>query len=195
MDILLWIVAILLVLVGIAGTVLPMLPGVPIVFGGLLLAAWIDGFAHVGWPVLLALGVLTVVSLIADAAAASLGAKRAGAGRAAAVGAAIGTLVGLFFGLPGLLFGAFAGAAYLGLYTSTKAALWNLTRTMAKEWGPLGVRVNAIAPGPFDTDMMAPTLGMADFHDQIVDSTIMKRIAEPVEVVGPVIDRASVDRG
>jgi len=110
-DILLWIVAILLVLVGIAGTVLPMLPGVPIVFGGLLLAAWIDGFAHVGWPVLLALGVLTVVSLIADAAAASLGAKRAGAGRAAAVGAAIGTLVGLFFGLPGLLFGAFAGAA------------------------------------------------------------------------------------
>ena len=111
MEILLWIVAILLVLVGIAGTVLPMLPGVPIVFAGLLLAAWIDGFAHVGWPVLVTLGGLTVLSLIVDAAAASLGAKRAGAGRAAAVGAAVGSLVGLFFGLPGLLFGAFAGAA------------------------------------------------------------------------------------
>jgi uncharacterized protein YqgC (DUF456 family) len=110
-DILLWIVAILLVLVGIAGTVLPMLPGVPIVFAGLLLAAWIDEFAHVGWPVLLTLGGLTVLSLIVDAAAASLGARRAGAGRAAAVGAAVGSLVGLFFGLLGLLLGAFAGAA------------------------------------------------------------------------------------
>ncbi len=111
MEILLWIVAILLVLVGIAGTLLPMLPGVPIVFAGLLLAAWLDAFAHVGWPVLVTLGGLTVLSLIVDAAAASLGARRAGAGRAAAVGAAVGTLVGVFFGLPGILLGAFAGAA------------------------------------------------------------------------------------
>lgn len=83
--------------------------------------------------------------------------------------------------------GAFAGAEYLGLYTASKAALWNLTRTMAKEWGPLGVRVNAIAPGPFDTDMMAPTFEIPEFHERIVDATILRRIAEPVEVVGPAL--------
>jgi uncharacterized protein YqgC (DUF456 family) len=111
MDILLWLIAAALVLVGLAGTLLPVLPGVPLVFGGLLLAAWIDGFAHVGWPVLLALGVLAALSLVVDVAASSLGAKRAGAGRAAMLGAALGALVGLFFGPAGLLIGPFLGAA------------------------------------------------------------------------------------
>lgn len=87
--------------------------------------------------------------------------------------------------------GAFAGAAYLGLYTSAKAALWNLTRTMAKEWSPLGVRVNAIAPGPFDTDMMAATLAVPEFHRQIVASTLLRRIAEPSEIVGAALLLAS----
>jgi len=120
MEILLWTAAVVLVVVGVAGTVLPLLPGVPVVFAGLLLAAWIGHFAHVGWPVLLVLGVLTVLSLIVDAAAASLGAKRAGAGRGASIGAAIGTLVGLFFGLPGLLLGPFAGAA-LGQFLARRS--------------------------------------------------------------------------
>jgi uncharacterized protein YqgC (DUF456 family) len=111
MDILLWVIAVLLVLVGLAGALLPVLPGVPLVFAGLLLAAWIDGFAHIGWPVLLVLALLTLLSVVVDIAASSLGAKRAGAGRAAMLGAAIGTLVGLFFGLPGLLIGPFLGAA------------------------------------------------------------------------------------
>ena len=60
---------------------------------------------------LVILGALTLVSLVIDAAAASFGAKRAGAGSAAVLGAALGTLIGLFFGLPGLLVGPFAGAA------------------------------------------------------------------------------------
>lgn len=111
MDILLWCLAVLLVVVGLGGTVLPVLPGVPLVFGGLLLAAWIDAFAHVGWPVLLVLALLTVLSLVVDVAASSLGAKGAGAGRAAMLGAAIGTLVGLFFGFAGLMLGPFLGAA------------------------------------------------------------------------------------
>jgi NAD(P)-dependent dehydrogenase (short-subunit alcohol dehydrogenase family) len=87
--------------------------------------------------------------------------------------------------------GAFAGAAFVGLYTSGKAALWNLTRTMAKEWAPEGIRVNAIAPGPFDTDMMAATLAVPEFHRQIVDSTLLRRIAAPDEVVGAALLLAS----
>ena len=111
MTTLLWILSVSLVAIGIAGTVLPMLPGVPLVFGGLLLAAWTNDFQSVGWPVLAVLGLIALVSLLVDFAASSLGAKRVGASRAAMLGAALGTLLGLFFGLPGLLIGPFAGAA------------------------------------------------------------------------------------
>lgn len=87
--------------------------------------------------------------------------------------------------------GAFAGAAYLGPYTASKAALWNLTRTMAKEWAPKGIRVNAIAPGPFDTDMMAATLLVPEFYEEIVDSTLFKRIGRPEEIAGAALLLAS----
>ena len=80
--------------------------------------------------------------------------------------------------------GAFRGGAYLGLYCSAKAALWNLTGVMAKEWGPLGVRVNAIAPGPFETDMMAATLEVPEFRSRIIAATIAGRVAVPDEIVG-----------
>jgi uncharacterized protein len=111
MDILLWFIAVALVVVGLAGTLLPIVPGVPLVFGGLLLAAWIDRFVHVGWPPLLVLALLAALSIVVDIAASALGAKRAGAGRAAMLGAALGALVGLFFGPFGLLIGPFLGAA------------------------------------------------------------------------------------
>lgn len=107
---LLRIFAILLVLTGVAGTLLPVLPGVPLVFAGLWLAAWIDGYLQVsGWTIVL-LGVLTLLSFAVDFAASALGAKRVGASRQAISGAVIGTVVGLFFGIPGLLIGPFAGA-------------------------------------------------------------------------------------
>jgi len=105
-----WLLAGILVLVGMAGTVLPALPGAPLVFLGLLLAAWIDGFQRVGWLALTLLGVLTLLSLGVDLLATSLGAQRAGASRQAILGAALGTVVGLFFGLPGILAGPFRGA-------------------------------------------------------------------------------------
>jgi len=106
----LWVLVVLLVVLGIAGTVLPALPGVPLVFAGLLLAAWIDGFAKVGWLPLVVLGLLTALSFVVDLAASALGAKRVGATRLAIVGAAVGTLAGLFFSLPGLILGPFVGA-------------------------------------------------------------------------------------
>ena len=102
--------AAVLIVVGFVGTILPILPGVPIVFGGMLLAAWADGFAHVGTRTLFILGVLTVLALIVDFVAGMLGAKRVGASRYAVIGAVLGTLVGIFFGLPGIVLGPFFGA-------------------------------------------------------------------------------------
>ena len=109
-TVLLWLLVAALVLVGLAGAVLPAIPGVPLVFGGLWLAAWIDDYARVGGWTLGVLGVLTVLAVTVDLVATALGAKRVGASRQAIAGAAIGTFVGIFFGLPGLLLGPFIGA-------------------------------------------------------------------------------------
>jgi NAD(P)-dependent dehydrogenase (short-subunit alcohol dehydrogenase family) len=87
--------------------------------------------------------------------------------------------------------GAFNPGAGLGLYCSGKAALWSLTKVMAKEWAPRGIRVNALSPGPFETDMMAPTYAVAEFHDAIVESTLLKRIAAPDEIIGAALFLAS----
>jgi uncharacterized protein len=106
-----WILAVLLVLAGLAGTLLPALPGVPLVFAGLALAAWAEGFEKVGGGTLIVLAALTALGILADVAAASLGAKRAGASRTALIGAAVGTVIGLFFGIPGIVIGPFIGAA------------------------------------------------------------------------------------
>jgi uncharacterized protein YqgC (DUF456 family) len=100
----------LLVLTGLAGSILPALPGVPLVFGGLLLAAWADDFQRVSWVILVILGLMTVLSFAIDFAATAMGAKRVGASKLAIVGALIGTLGGFVLGLPGLIFGPFVGA-------------------------------------------------------------------------------------
>ncbi|MBO9715604.1 MAG: DUF456 domain-containing protein [Pseudoxanthomonas sp.] len=102
--------AAVLVLVGLAGVVLPALPGLPLVFAGMLLAAWAGDFQRIGAVPLVVLGLLTLLSLVADFIATAAGAKRVGAGPLAIWGAALGTLVGLFFGPVGLLAGPFLGA-------------------------------------------------------------------------------------
>lgn len=107
---LLWVLAILLIVIGLAGTVLPGVPGVIAVFGGMLLAAWIDDFARIGRGTVVLLGVLTALAFAAEIVGSLLGAKRVGASRQALVGAALGTLGGLPFGLPGLVLGPFIGA-------------------------------------------------------------------------------------
>lgn len=109
-EIWIWLLAVVLVVVGIAGAVLPALPGVPLVFAGLLAAAWADDFQRVGVVALVVLGLLTVLSFVVDFLATVLGAQRVGATKLALLGAALGTLIGLFFGLPGLILGPFAGA-------------------------------------------------------------------------------------
>jgi hypothetical protein len=105
-----------LVVVGFAGLLLPALPGTVLIFAGLVLAAWADGFARVGIATLVLIGVIGAASYAVDFVAAALGAKRAGASGRAILGAALGTLLGLFLGLPGLILGPLAGAV-LGEWT------------------------------------------------------------------------------
>jgi len=109
-TLLLWIAAVLLVLAGLAGLVLPALPGAPLLFLGLVAAAWAEDFKYVGLWMLSALAIMTVIAYFIDFAATAFGAKRFGASPRAATGAAIGTLIGLFFGLAGILLGPFLGA-------------------------------------------------------------------------------------
>ena len=99
-----YVIAGLLVTVGLAGTVLPVIPGAALGFAGLLLAAWADGFAHVGAVGLAVIGTLAVLSFVAD------------------FGAAAGGLVGLFFGIPGMILGPFAGAV-LGEFLARRRLL------------------------------------------------------------------------
>lgn len=107
---LLWALAALLIVAGFAGLVLPALPGIPLVYAGLVLLAWAEGVAYVGWVTLVLLGVLALLSYAVDFLAAALGAKKFGASPRAIWGAAIGAFAGIFFGLPGIVLGPFVGA-------------------------------------------------------------------------------------
>ncbi len=110
MTLIAYIVAGILIVVGLLGTVLPVLPGLPMMFSGMLLAAWAGDFERIGVWTIAALAVLTVLSILVDIGASLVGAKRVGASNKALVGAGVGGLVGVFFGIPGMLLGPFAGA-------------------------------------------------------------------------------------
>jgi uncharacterized protein len=118
----LWIVAVLLVLAGVAGTMLPALPGIPLIFGGLLLAAWIDDFQRISVWSLVVLGVLAAIGMAIDYVAAAASARRAGASKQGIIGAAVGTVAGIFTGLWGLVFMPLVGAA-IGEYIAQRDAL------------------------------------------------------------------------
>ena len=110
-TVLLWMLAALLVIAGIAGLVLPAIPGAAVIFAGLVLAAWIEDFAYAGAGIFSILAALVILTYAVDFAASVLGAKHFGASRRAMAGAMLGAILGIFFGLPGLLLGPFAGAA------------------------------------------------------------------------------------
>jgi uncharacterized protein YqgC (DUF456 family) len=109
-TIVLWIAAGVLIVIGALGVVLPILPGAPLIFLGAVLAAWAEGFAYIGYPSLLALGILAALAVAVDFIAGAFGVKRFGASRRAIAGATIGTVVGLFFGIVGVVVGPFVGA-------------------------------------------------------------------------------------
>jgi uncharacterized protein YqgC (DUF456 family) len=99
-----------LVAAGIAGMLLPALPGPPLMFAGFVLAAWAEDFQYVGYGALAALAFMSLLAYLVDFISGALGAKHFGASAKAAIGAAIGAVVGIFFGLPGIFLGPFIGA-------------------------------------------------------------------------------------
>jgi NAD(P)-dependent dehydrogenase (short-subunit alcohol dehydrogenase family) len=83
---------------------------------------------------------------------------------------------------------AYSGGASINAYAASKAALLNLTKSMAQEWAAWRVRVNILSPGPFMSEMMEGGERTAPgFHDLVASGTLMKRIADPPEIVGPVL--------
>jgi uncharacterized protein YqgC (DUF456 family) len=138
---LLWALAVLLILIGLAGTVLPALPGTALVLGGIVLAAWIDDFTRIGTTTLVVVALLAVLAWALDFVAGLLGARKVGASRQALVGAAVGTVVGLFMGLVGVLFMPLVGAA-VGEYLARRDQK-NAVRVGLATW--LGIMAGMLA--------------------------------------------------
>ncbi|GAA1761530.1 SDR family NAD(P)-dependent oxidoreductase [Luedemannella helvata] len=76
------------------------------------------------------------------------------------------------------------GAANQAVYAASKAAVAGLARSAAKEWGPAGIRVNAVAPGFIDTDLLG-TLDAAG-RDGVVAATPLRRLGSAADVAGAV---------
>ena len=118
----LWITLIVM-LVGLAGSVLPALPGVPLIFISALVYAYLTGFEYVGTSILILLGLFAALAFVADFVATSYGARRFGASRwgtaGGAIGGLVGTLIGALFLGVGAIFGLLVGSVggvFLGEY-------------------------------------------------------------------------------
>ncbi len=111
----LWILTVLLLVAGVAGTILPAIPGTILVIAGVVLGAWIDDFTRVSVTTVVIITVLGVIAWAADYVAGLLGARKVGASREAMIGALIGTVLGIFTGLWGLIFMPLLGA-FIGQY-------------------------------------------------------------------------------
>lgn len=114
MQTLISVVTVILILVGLAGTLLPFLPGAPLILAGAFLYAWYTSFQAIGWGTLVTLLILTVLSEVLDRFSSLIGAKRYGASRWGLAGAFLGGVVGLVSGgIVGLVIGPFLGAIFL----------------------------------------------------------------------------------
>lgn len=117
---LVWALTVLLILAGVAGSVLPALPGAPLILAAAVLHRWLLPGSVSLWTIA-ALAVLAALSVAVDAACGVLGARRFGGGRWAMLGAGLGAAIGLFFGPLGLLFGCVAGAVICEIVFDRKA--------------------------------------------------------------------------
>jgi len=138
---LLWILSVVLIVAGLAGTILPVLPGTLLVWGGIVVGAWIDDFTRVSVTTVVVITVLALVAWALDYVAGLLGAQRAGASRQALIGAAIGTVVGIFMGLVGVLFMPLVGAA-VGEYLARRDQ-WRAAKVGVATW--IGIMLGLLA--------------------------------------------------
>jgi hypothetical protein len=161
-----WTLAALMALVGVAGTVLPVLPGTLLVLAGLFVGAWIDGFTLVSAWTMAAIAALALLAVAIDFVAGLLGAQRAGASRWALIGAALGTVLGLFMGLVGVLFMPFVGAVAGELYA--------LRQQPTGAPGAAGVPANV--PGEGDT-RRALRVGTAAWIGMLVGTAVKLALA------------------
>ncbi|HLO04678.1 MAG TPA: DUF456 family protein [Symbiobacteriaceae bacterium] len=103
-------VTLAVMLVGLAGTFMPALPGLPIIWVAALVYAIATGFHALGWLYLVVTGAVVLLVQVAEQLARAWGAKRFGASKWGTWGAVIGSLIGLFFMPLGLILGPFLGA-------------------------------------------------------------------------------------
>ena len=106
----LWIIGAILTVTGLSGLLLPVVPGAPLLFLGLLFGAWAEGFTYIGIGTLLILAAMAAMTYVVEFAASILGVKKYGGSNRAMIGAALGGFAGLFMGIPGILLGPFIGA-------------------------------------------------------------------------------------
>jgi NAD(P)-dependent dehydrogenase (short-subunit alcohol dehydrogenase family) len=78
-------------------------------------------------------------------------------------------------------------------YSSSKAAVMHLARCAAVELAPFGIRVNAVAPGPTATPMMAPLLAHAGYREEIAETTPLGRIGEPSDIADGIVNIIKTD--
>lgn len=109
-SLILWIIGAICTVTGLSGLLLPVVPGAPILFLGLLFGAWAEDFRYIGVWTLLVLAGMAGLTYVVEFAASILGVRKYGGSRRAMAGAVLGGVVGLFLGIPGILLGPFAGA-------------------------------------------------------------------------------------
>jgi len=97
-------------LVGLAGCILPMLPGTPLVFAGIYIYAWLTGFTIISRNLIIIFLILTVVSVVIEYISSSIGSKKFGASKLGFLGAFVGAIIGVFFVPWGLILGPLCGA-------------------------------------------------------------------------------------
>jgi uncharacterized protein YqgC (DUF456 family) len=119
MHVLILIICYLIMLIGLLGCVLPMLPGVPLVFIGIYIYAWMSGFKIISRNLIIIFLILTVISVVIEYIASSIGAKKFGASKFGFFGAFLGTIVGIFFAPWGIILGPLLGAL-IGEFISGK---------------------------------------------------------------------------
>jgi uncharacterized protein YqgC (DUF456 family) len=141
MDAMWWILSLALIFLGIAGIILPLLPATPLIFAGMYVIAWQQGFQTVGGYTMIALGVLALLAIVLDYLAGALGAKAVGASKHAVWGATAGAVFGILGGPVGLILGPLVGAAAGEFYATRQT--WQAGKVGIASW--LGVVLGAIA--------------------------------------------------